>query len=57
MCVFLFAGLSIYVVDLHHYVRNYRAKTLIVKEFEKTDNNLSVVLTCLTQPLTCCPFS
>lgn len=35
MCVFLFAGLSIYVVDLHHYVRNCRAKTLTVKEFEK----------------------
>ena len=35
MCVFLFAGLSIYVVDLHHYVRNCRAKILTIKEFEK----------------------
>ena len=35
MCVFLFADLSIYVVDLHHYVSNCRAKILIVKEFEK----------------------
>ena len=35
MCVFLYAGLSLCVVDLHHYIRNCRAKTLSVKEIEK----------------------
>ena len=35
MCVFLYAGLSLCVVGLHHYIRNSRTKAQSVKEYEK----------------------